>query len=251
MRTSIYSLAIVAAALMAAPVRADDDAKKIIQDAVKAHGGAEVLAKHHGKAAIQKGKMHISVGGQDIDGTMEVSTDSSRFRRNAKLSVMGMDVTQTTVFDGKEFWVVTNDVVGMTLDKKEDIDRIKESLYGEQAVSNVLNGDAGYKLAVIGDDKVDDTPIVGVRISKEGHKDVSVYFDKGTHLIRKVVSQGLDPQLMEVETTRILDGYKEFDGQKRATKAVVLQNGAKLAEIEFTDIKIVDKLDDDLFTKPK
>jgi len=251
MRALMYSAAVLAAAVVAAPVRADDDAKKIIQEAVKAYGGAEVLAKHHGKGVIQKGKLHASAGGMDLDGTVEVSAENGKFRRTVNLSIMGMEIAQTTVFNGEALWVAANGTIMLTVDKKEDVDLIKESLFAEEAFSQVLRGEPGFKLSVIGDDKVDDNAVVGIRISKDGHKDVSVYFDKKTHLARKVVNRGLDIQTqMEVESERILDNYKEFDGQMRPTRAIVNQDGKKVAEVEFTDVKYVDKFDKNVFAKP-
>jgi|HubBroStandDraft_4_1064222.scaffolds.fasta_scaffold110325_2 outer membrane lipoprotein-sorting protein len=252
MRTSMFSAAVLAAIFVAGPVRADDDAKKIIQDAVKALGGADVLAKHFGKGIVQNGKIHVSAGGMDLDGTMEVSTQGGKFQRKIKISVMGTDVAQTTVFNGETLWIATNGTISNTIDKKEDVALIKESIYGDEALNRVLRGDAGFKLSIIGDDKVDDNPVVGVRISSEGHKDISVYFDKKTHLVRKVVGRGLDVQSqMEVESERILDNYKEVDGQMRPMHAIVNQDGKKLIEIEFTDAKYVEKLDDGAFAKPK
>jgi len=251
MRVLAFSVALAAAAIISAPVRADDDAKKIIQEAVKAYGGADVLAKHHGKGVIQKGKLHVSAGGMDLDGTVDVSSQDGKFRRVVNFSIMGTDVKQTSVFNGEALWIDTNGML-TTIDKKEDVDLIKESVFGEEAIGKVLMGDAGLKLSIIGDDKVDDAPVVGIRISKEGHKDVSAYFDKKTHLIRKIVSRGLDIQSqMEVESVRILDDYKDFDGQMRPAKASVLQDGKKIADVEFTEVKYVDKFDDDVFAKPK
>jgi hypothetical protein len=251
MRALVYSAAVTAAAVLALPVRADDDAKKIIQETVKACGGAEVLAKHHGKGVIQKGKLHASAGGMDLDGALDVSSQGGKFRRTVKLSIMGTDITQTTVFNGQTMWIDTNGML-TTVDDKDQIALIKESLYGEEALGQVMLGESGFKLSVIGDDKVGDTPVVGIRISKEGHKDVSVYFDKKTHLVKKIVSRGLDFQTqMEVESERIVEGYKEFDGQMRPIKVTVNQDGKKTAEIEVTGVEYVDKFDDDVFAKPK
>src|SRR5579871_485868 len=249
MRALVYSAAVMAAVVLALPVRADDDAKKIIQESVKAIGGAEVLAKHHGKGIVQKGKLHVSANGMDLDGDLEVSAQDGKFRRTFKLSIMGMDITQTTVFNGQTLWQDTNGML-TTVDDKDQVALIKESLYGEEALGQVLLGESGFKLSVIGDDKVDGAPVVGVRISKEGHKDVSVYFDKKTHLVKKVVSRGVDYQTqMEVETERVVEGYKEFDGQMRPTKVAVNQDGKKTIEVEVSGVEYVDEFGDDVFAK--
>jgi hypothetical protein len=252
MRALMYSAAVLAAVVVAAPLRADDDAAKIIEQAAKAHGGVENLSKHKDKSVIQSGKIHITTMGVEIDGTMETMTGGGKFRQDLKLSFMGNDIAQSVVFDGKEFWIAVNGMVMMSSDKKEDIDLIKESIFAEKAAGMAMLGDKSLKLSVIGDDKVDDTPVVGIRVSKEGHKDVSLYFDKKTHLLKKVVSRGLNFQTKaEVESERVFDAYKEFDGQMRPTKASVSQDGSKLLELEIKDFKYVDKFDEDTFAKPK
>ena len=63
MRRLVLPLFVVAVAF-AGTARADDaDAKKVIDKAIKAHGGAETLAKLKDKSSIIKGKMNINVMG--------------------------------------------------------------------------------------------------------------------------------------------------------------------------------------------
>jgi hypothetical protein len=86
---------------------------------------------------------------------------------------------------------------------------------------------------------------------KKGRKDVSLFFDKKTHLLKKIESRGLSFQSrQEVTQERILDEYKEFDGRMRPTKAIMNQDGMKAVEMEFTGIEFVDSLDDSTFKKP-
>ena len=44
--------------------------------------------------------------------------------------------------------------------------------------------------------------------------------------------------------------YKDVDGVKRPHKIDVLRNGEKYVELEVTEYKILDKLDDSTFEKP-
>src|SRR5260370_30988043 len=138
------------------------------------------------------------------------------------------------------------------LKKEEELAPIKEAIFAEEAAGLALLGSKDIELSIIGESKVDDTPVVGVRVSKKGHKDVSLYFDKTTHLLRKVESRGMDFQTqMEVAQERIMSDYKERNGVKRPTKVIVNNDGKKVADLEILETKIVDKLDDDTFDKPK
>lgn len=232
-----------------APARADDEAKKVVEAAVKAHGGAEKLAKLKDKSVIQKGKMKILMP-IEAEGNFEATASDGKFRRQFDFSFMGTDIKNTTVFDGKTLWVSTNGMQ-MSFDKKEDIDALKEAIHAEKAAGLALLGDKNIEVSLIGDDKVGDTPVVGVRVSEKGHKDVSLYFDKKTHLLKKIVGRSLDFQShMEIEQERIVDEYKDFDGLKRPSKATVLKDGKKQLEIEITEMKYIDKPDDSTFGKP-
>ena len=232
-------------------IRADDDAKKIVEAAVKAHGGAEKLAKDKDKSVIQKGKAKIYTMGLEIDSTMEMRAGDKKFRQDIKFSIMGQDVEQVVVFDGKEMWIAVNGKVIQTLSKKEDLDWLKETVYSEEVAGLVLLGAKDIELSIIGDDKVGETPVVGVRVSKKNHKDISLYFDKKTHLLKKIENRTLEFQTrVEMAEEKIMDGYKEIDGQMRPMKVTINRDGKKFIEFEFGSIEFVDKLDDSTFKKP-
>jgi hypothetical protein len=49
----------------------------------------------------------------------------------------------------------------------------------------------------------------------------------------------------------ILDGYKDFDGIKKATKTESKRNGEKFLEAEVTEFQVLDKVDPKTFAKPE
>lgn len=258
MRTLMWTTAALVAGLaVVCPVRADEAAKKVVEKAIKAHGGAELLQKQKDKGVIQKGKMHLTVMGLDIDGTIEITaigneSKNYKFRQDLKFSIMGQDIDQVIAFDGKQVWVTINGMVAMTIDSTEDLAALKDAAFAEEAASLVLLQDKDTEVSIIGEDKVDDIPVVGIRVSKKGHKDVSLYFEKESGLLKKVQNRSLDFQSrQEVEQVRILSNYKEINGQMHPMKVVVHQDGNPLIEIEFTDVKLVDSIDDSTFAKPK
>lgn len=258
MRALLWSAAALIVGLtIALPAKADDAAKKVIDKAIKAHGGADILNKQKDKGVIQKGKMKIYANGMELDATVETTIASGpgkdrKFKQDIQLSVMGQDVKQLVVFDGKAMWIAINGKIFMTYDKKEDLEKFEEAAFAEEAAGLVLLSDKEIETSIIGEDKVLDTPVIGIRVAKKGRKDVSLYFEKESGLLKKIHSRTLDFMSgNEVEQERIFDDYKEVDGQKRPQRAVVNQDGKKLVEIEFSETKIVDSVEESAFDKPK
>src|SRR5690349_17840154 len=88
-----------------APLRADDlNPQKIIDKAIEAHGGAEVLAKNKDKATIVKGKATINLMG-GIESTLESFIGDDKFKHVMDLTIMGMNFNQIVGYDGKEMWI--------------------------------------------------------------------------------------------------------------------------------------------------
>jgi hypothetical protein len=111
--------------------------------------------------------------------------------------------------------------------------------------------DKKLKAALIGEAKVNDKPAIGVKISKEGQKDVDFYFDKKTGLVAKIERRARDVQSgQEVTEERFITEYQDSGGRKVAKKLVVHRDGKKFLEAEVTEVKLLEKLDDSEFAQP-
>jgi hypothetical protein len=230
--------------------RAEEDATRaIIEKAIKAHGGIEKLKKLK-KSAVQskaKGKIHV-LGG--IDVTMEISAQSGKFRQVIEGELNDNKFTQYVLFDGKKLRIYVNDME-IKLDDKKLLKAVQEQLYAEKITGLVFLKDKGIKLAALGEVKVGDTAALGVRVSSEGHKDVNLFFDKAKGLLIKTETRATDFMSGEEKTEeKILKDYKMLDGFLQPTKVDVIRDGKKVAELEIEESKIVDRFDDDTFTKP-
>ena len=109
----------------------------------------------------------------------------------------------------------------------------------------------GYELSLIGEDKVGEKKVVGVRVAKKGQKDVSLYFDKETWLLAKMEYRGaVMGTENEVNQERIIKEYeKNKDGIPVAKKILIKYDGKQFLEAEVTEIKYFEKLDDSEFKK--
>src|SRR5437016_3993343 len=99
MRKSLLLAAVCCTVGLGGRARADDEARAIIEKAVKAHGGMEKLAKLK-KVGVQmtaKGKVH-QLGGIAI--TMETSALAGKSRQVIEGEVANVKFKQVVLFDG-------------------------------------------------------------------------------------------------------------------------------------------------------
>jgi hypothetical protein len=164
-----------------------------------------------------------------------------------------MKITQTQVYNGDKFWINVNGM-DIPLDDKFK-DEVKEQVYQEKVGSLVFLRDKekgkGIELSPLGEVKVEGRPAVGVRLASKGHRDINMYFDKTTGLLAKTEARVLDfMSQQEVTEEKIFTDYKEKEGLPRPNKVLMNRDGKKFLELEFTEIKLLDKLDDSTFAKP-
>jgi hypothetical protein len=233
---------------MASISRAQDESKAILEKAIKAHGGAEKLNKLRAVQAKSKGNIQL-LGGLDFTQEMTTSFDG-KFKEVMNLEINGKKANVVTLYNGQKGSLTLN---GMDQELPEKVlEELKEASYAIKAARLVpLLTDPMYTLSALGEVKVNDKPAVGVKVSSKGHRDISLYFDKDTGLLAKTESRKLDGQTMqEVDEERIVTEYQDVDGQKAAKKLVVNHDGKKFMELEVSDIKFLDKVDDSEFQKP-
>jgi hypothetical protein len=228
--------------------RAQEETRAIIEKAIKAHGGADKLAKDRATQAKSKGSLDIA--GMSLDFTEEIFTQPNRLKSVLELQVAGQTVTVTTVFNGEKAWI--KDPTGKTTELEgKALEEIKEATYQASLARFVFLKNKEYELSALGEAKVNGKPAVGVRVASKGHRDVNLYFDKESGLLAKIERQALDQMTgKEVAEERVITEYQEVDGVKVAKKAQVNRDGKKFVEAEVIEIKFRDKLDDSDFAKP-
>ncbi len=108
------------------------------------------------------------------------------------------------------------------------------------------------KFAALGEIQVKGKPALGVRVSREGKKDISLYFDKATGLMAKAEMRKRDIMSgQEVTEERFVLEYQNLADRKVAKKVEVQRDGKPLLEAEVVDVQVVEKLDDSEFAQPK
>jgi hypothetical protein len=233
------------------PARAEDanDAKAILDKAIKALGGEEKLSTVH--AASWKSKGKITFGGMDSDFTMEVTVQGlDHLRQVFEGEFGGNKVKGILVLKGDKGWRKFGDQ-GMELDK-DGLANEKRNLYLTVCAALPLPlGGKQFKVETAGEEKVGDKPAVAIKVTGPDGKDFKVFYDKESGLPVKQVAKVIGFMGDEFTQETTFDAYKDFDGIKKATKIVAKRDGEKFIEQEITELKVLDKVDAKTFDEPQ
>jgi hypothetical protein len=226
-----------------------NDADAIIDKAIKAQFGSDKKAALQ-KAYRGKNKGTLFVGGMELEFTQEIVTQSpGKFKDVMDISIQGMNIKQTTVFNGKEGWIkALNKEIKA---EKEILEEFKDVADLMSMSQGLFTRDKMLKLSVIGEVMVNDKPAIGVKVSREGKKGFDMYFDKETGLTAKIERTKRDLMTgAEVMEERIILEYQDINGRKHPKKVEVKVDGKKLLEAEVVESRFLDKVDDGEFARP-
>lgn len=190
-----------------------DDARAVIKRGIAAQGGpAAVEARVAGERTRSKGTVVIDLSGAGTPTEHAYTSDSyaeagGRERNTMKLTRGGGRVEMTTVFDGKKAWSKFDEFV-----KEEDAAKTVENSYYERV--GLLHGlleDKAFGFAALGESKVRDKPVLGVRVSRKGHADTLLYFDKVTGLLVKATFPYIEKDGKKETHELYLSAYRKVD----------------------------------------
>jgi hypothetical protein len=247
MRTLLRLAAAAACALAAAaPAAAGDrdDALAVIDQALQAHGGADAMAK--AQSVTRTGAGTLFPGGKETPFTDEVSLnlpDQMRFALDVDKRVKIL-----VVVNGDKGWQSAGGPVSeMGADRLKEL---HEEMYLLWLTTLAPLKTDDFDLAPVKEEaKVNGQPAVGVRVGRKGHGDVTLWFDKSSHLLVKAARRGEEGGL-PVAKEYVYGDHKDFDGAKLPTHIVDSVDGKKFNEITSASYKLVRKFDDGTFAKP-
>jgi hypothetical protein len=257
MRSILHlSLSLCAAVAFTTLARADAEAdvKALLDKAIKASGGEEKLAKVKAMTLKSKGKFYDvdrDISPDGVDYTAETSWQfPDRVRDEIHAKVKGKDLVILAVVNGDKGWSTETGTAEEM--KKEALEEAKENMYVNKVGMLYTLKDKEFKIASLGESKVDDKEVVGIKVSSKGHRDISLYFDKKTALLLKSETKVKDlmNEGKEVSQEVYYSDYKEVDGIQQPYKVKMLRGGKDYVTAEMTELKVVDKLEDKLFEKP-
>jgi hypothetical protein len=227
-------------------LRADDakDARAIIEKAIPAAGGAEKIEKQKAMTWQEKGT-YYGMG----DGLPFMASYAIQMPDKFRMEIPNLF---TIVVNGDKGWVKGGN--GETQDMTADqLKPHHESLYAGEVERLVpVLKDKSFTLSLLGESKVGDKSVVGVKVAKQGRPDVNLFFDKRSNLLLRMEYTTHSTELGGKEVTQelLFSDFKDVDGVQHPMKVLINRDGKKYVEAELSDLKYVEKLDDRDFAKP-
>jgi len=224
--------------------------KEIVEKAIKAHGGAENLAKL--KAVTSKGKGNIYIMGMGFPFKVTIHMQvPEKARTEVKLDLGGKEVEIVEVITGDKGW---ERVEGMTkaVEGKE-LELARDGLYPSYlSMLTPMLKDKDIQLKALPESKVDGKAALGLKVSSKGHSDMEFYFDKTSGLLVKLVRPGQDPVSKNaVKQEEIYSDYKAVEGVQQPFHMLVNHDGQKFMEFDVASYTFVPTFDAKLFAEPK
>jgi hypothetical protein len=235
----------------AASARADDDKdlKDLVAKAIKAHGGADNLAKVKATVTKGKGKFYgMGDDGIDYTGTWTFQAPD-RMRVDISGDVGGQTFKFVQVIDKDKAWQQIMDDVQDS--DKAQLKEGQEELHAYRLAMLMGLGDKDCKLSATGEMKVEDRPAVGIRVECKGHGDVTLYFDKETSRLVMLERRAKDVMADKDFTSQtVFKDHKKVDGILVPYKHTIKRDGKLYVEHEVTDWTAKDKIEESVFKKP-
>ncbi len=233
-----FALTVVAG--LALPAAAQDASKAVIEKAIKAHGGAELLAKFTAERITVKGTVVIM--DMDVEATGTVVTQyPDKQKSNITLTVAGQELKLVQTNNGESMSVSINGMPLPVTDEQKSDGR--QDMYADSLTRLVplLKGDA-YTLKAGPDAAVNGDPAVSVVVEHAKYKPVTLYFDKASGKLVRSAYQSTDDGAEVAKETTYSD-YKAVQGVQVAHKQSSTKAGKKEAEVTLEKVELLEKVD--------
>ena len=199
-----------------------------------------------------KGKGTVHEGDQEA-GTFTIGgivQGFDRVRLDLEMNIMDRNQKFLLIISGDNGWVKRDERVE---DAPAEILQILRAELNALRLTQLLTPlkDKELKLSPLGEMKINDRTVLGIKVVKKDQPDTDLYFDKETHLPVKCELRVKEPNGMEVTTAWHFSNYKEVAGVKHPMKISLGRDDTKMMEMEITEVKPQDKVDEKEFVKPE
>lgn len=228
---------------------ADEKAARAILDrAIEALGGKKALAPR-ALSGTSRGTITVNETKSPITNTWTVQgldqlKWSSEFTLNDNLTTIVM------VVDRDKGWISGNNGEAGPLPKAL-FTPIRHGFAGLRLADSLLPLlGKEWKLSALGELKVDDRPAVGIQATRKGMPTVDLWFDRGTNLLVRGEMRVAESESAEATYKAHFGTYKKIGERKYFTKMTIYRDDKMVLEMERSDLKARDRVDDETFAKP-
>jgi hypothetical protein len=224
-----------------------DAALAVIDQAIKAQGGADVLTR--AQTIVRSATGVLMTFGKETPFTEELSAQlPDRFRLVLDLRMGQQKARLIQLVNGDHGWESTGGPVAPL--SKERLEELRQEAFVRLWLATLVPlKDSSLELGVLPDAKLNDQPAAVVKVGRKGQPDLKFYFDKANSLLVKIDRRASEAGLVFDQEFSFSD-YKDFDGAKLATKQVEMRGGKKFAELAGISYKFPRTFDESVFTRP-
>ena len=221
---------------------ADKEAVKVIEAAIKAHGGMEVHKKYSSREVT-------------FEGSLVLPTDTLKIRSSASFALPDKSREMMEMIDRKSVVevIINGDKFKQILNgKSEELkDEVLKTEYRHNmAILDVtqfytLLDEKVYSIKSAKDELIAERDTSVVMVTRLGMRELKMSFDKETNRLVRFgfkTRHPLDPKKEVVQETYQSD-FKEFKGLLLPTTVVVKHDGKDFIKLKVTDVKLTDKPD--------
>ena len=228
--------------------RADDReaALGVITDTIRVDGGEDRLARCRNMVRNARGTFFFF--GKDVKFTTQLILEfPDRLRDMIEVEQEGQKVRILRVVTRDGAWTSTGGAAAQM--NKPEADELREEMYVLWLTTLVPLRDAAFQLAVLPESKVDGRPAAAIKVSRAGHPDVKLHFDKQTKRLAKLERQAREVGLV-VNKEYVFSEPRDFEGVTRATRQLEFAAGKKTTELLVTSFAFPGKVEENTFAKP-
>jgi hypothetical protein len=107
----------------------------------------------------------------------------------------------------------------------------------------------GFTLSTLPEAKVNDQPANGIKVAREGHADVNLYFDKQSGLLIKIERRVREGGLTVTKEYHYSE-HKTVDGVRLPTKYTEINDGKTIVEVSSITYRFLNEVKEEWFGKP-
>jgi len=231
-------------------IRADDaaDMKGLIDRAVQAAGGEKEVARLH--ALRWKTSVTTPVSGQvPIYSDDSAALGLDQYRADLEIEENGKLQRAILVVNKDKGWFKAR---GKVVDAPKDYLEPRRTLFHAVRLPELLLPlkEKTCCLSPLGEIQVAGKPAVGVRVSRAGHVDLGIFFDKKTGLFVRSEARLKLADGRELVLEILVGDYKDFGKLKHFTRVTVNIDAMTLFETHVSELQPLGELDESAFGRP-
>lgn len=255
----LHASSSVIAQQLTAAQRSYQQARRVLDDAIEAHGGVEALRGVKDFTLKEKGKLHARFQSPNGDGPFAVGTSEETLIVDTERGLVFNDLKTSTSGFNNWFRTVIKGTEGQTYDMwsktatpvvNPSVNNFRGQIRRLPPFVLVEALDRAATLRYLGEDEIDGKKQKVISVLRPDNQQLSLSFDAQTNLLTRYGYIYADPITGDSEIAQTYSGYRTVGKLKLPSGRVLYNSGGVVQETEFTDVQINTKPAESVFKGP-